>query len=179
MAQAAPLTRQERQQITDLHAEGWSLSRIATELGRSKSTIGKAAKAAGLQWLSTRTVAATEVKVAGNRDKRATLEGRLLDEAGLLLDQLHHPHLVYSFGGRDNVYEEHLLDAPDVGAKRALVAAATTAIGQAVKLAEVDRASSNAGEARGILGAFADGLAKAYEQLGPTEDAATPATLEG
>jgi hypothetical protein len=165
VAKATPLTRQERQQITDLHAQGWSLSRIAAHLERSKSTVGKAAKAAGLQWTSTRTALATEAKVQSNREKRATLEGRFLDEAGLLLDQLHKPHTVFNFGGKDNTYEERELPEPDVGAKRSLIQAATTAVGQAIKLAEVDRATTGAGEARGILGAFAAGLQQAYDSL--------------
>lgn len=175
MATRPPLTSQERQQIIDLHAEGRSLSWIATNLGRSKSTVGKAAKAAGLQWLNTRTVVATEVKQASNREKRATLEARFLDEAGLLLDQLHKPHHVYNFGGKDNTYEERELPEPDVSAKQALIRSATTAVGQAIKLAEVDAGHSGAADARGILGAFAAGLQQAYDQL-PAVDSETPVT---
>lgn len=171
MAQATPLTSQERQRIIDLHAEGWSLSRIATELGRSKSTVGKAAKAAGLQWITDRTRAATEVKQQSNREKRATLEGRLLDEAGLLLDALHQPVTVYNFGGKDNTYEEREHPAPDIAGKRGLVQAASTAIDRAVKLAEVDAGHNGTADARGILGAFAAGLQRAYDSLPPAPGA--------
>jgi hypothetical protein len=171
VAQATPLTSQERQQITDLHAQGWSLSRIAAHLERSKSTVGKAAKAAGLQWTSTRTALATEAKVQSSREKRAALEGRFLDEAALLLDQLHKPHLVYNFGGKDNDYAERLHDEPDVSAKRSLIQAATTAVGQAIKLAEVDAGHSGQADARGILGAFAAGLRQAYDSLPPAQGA--------
>lgn len=181
MATRPPLSSQELQQIKTLHAQGWSLNRIAKELGRSTSTIGKAAKAAGLQWTSTRTALATEAKVQSSREKRATLEGRFLDEAALLLDQLHKPHHVYNFGGKDNTYEEHELSEPDVGAKRSLIQAAVTAVGQAIKLADVDAGRSGQADARGILGAFAEGLQRAYDQLPATEAEApvTPMPSEG
>ena len=171
MATAAPLTRQERQRITDLHAEGWSLSRIALDLGRSKSTVGKYARAEGLQWTSTRTAAATAAVVQSSREKRAILEGRFLDEAGLLMDQLHKPHTVFSFGGRDNTYAEHELPEPDVAAKRSLIAAAKTSVDSALRLAEVDAGHTGAADARGILGAFAAGLQQAYDSLPATQGA--------
>lgn len=151
---AGKLTDHECARIREAHAAGESLGTIAAELGRSKSTVSNYARRHGLTWGTDRTAAATEAKVASNRDKRAALESRFLDEAALLLDELHTPHLVYSFGGRDNTYAEHLLDSPDIGGKKALIQAAGTAVDKAVKLAEVDKAGSGAEAGKSMVGAL-------------------------
>ena len=154
MSSGPHLTDPERATIRDMHAQGASCTKVATALGRSRSTVSRAAAAMGLRWDNAQTKAATEAAQADNRSKRAALESRLLDEAGLLLDQLHAPHLVYSFGGRDNTYAEHELDAPDVGAKKALIQAASTAIDRSLKIAAVDQASTGADAGRSMIGSL-------------------------
>lgn len=154
MSTAPHLTDAERAAIEQGHAAGKSCTAIATELGRSRAAVSRHARAMGLTWDTTRTEQATKVKLADNRAKRAALESRLLDEAGLLLDQLHRPHLVYSFGGRDNTYAEHELDEPDVSAKRSLVQAASTAIDRSLKIAAVDQASTGADAGRSMIGSL-------------------------
>jgi hypothetical protein len=154
MAKARPLTNDELAQIRELHAAGLSCGQIATKVGRAKSTISKVCDREGLLFDATRTATATDHQVQNNRQKRATLEGRLLDEAGLLLDQLHQPALVFNFGGKDNTYEEHQLEAPPVADKRALVSAASTAIDRSLKLAEADRAGSGADAGKSMIGAL-------------------------
>lgn len=155
--------------IRELHAAGQSLGQIAAELGRSKSTVSKFARQNQLTWGAERTAAATEAKVATNRDKRAALESRFLDEAALLLDQLHGQHLVFNFGGKDNTYEQHILPEPDVQSKRTLIQAAGTAVDKAVKLAEVDKAGAGAEAGKSMVGALFAALA-----VTPVEDQETP-----
>ena len=167
MARHNRVTDAERARVIELHGQDMSLSAIATELGRSKSTIGTIARDAGLVWANARTVEATRVKQATNRDKRATLETRLLDEAALLLDQLHQPHLVFNFGGKDNSYEERTHPEPDISGKRSLVQAASTAIDRAVKLAEVDKAASGAAEGAHLVG-------KLFAALGAVDETPDP-----
>jgi hypothetical protein len=169
MGKARPLSDQELDRITQLHADGVSCTQIAKDLGRAKSTISAACERMGLVFDSTRTAAATDHQVQNHRQKRAALESRLLDEAGLLLDQLHQPHLVYNFGGKDNDYAERVHDEPDVQAKRTLVQAATTAITSAVKLSEVDKAGNGAEAGRSMVGALFAALA-----VTPVEEPAEP-----
>lgn len=159
MAANTPLSAAERERIAQLHAEGASCNAIAKDLGRSPSTISKAAKAAGLSFDADRTAPATENRMASNRAKRALLETRLLDEAGLLLDALHKPHTVFSFGGRDNTYAEETLPEPDVAAKATLVRAAGTAVDKALKLADADRAGTGAEAGKSMVGALFAALA--------------------
>jgi hypothetical protein len=157
------VTDAEKQRVLELHKLGMSCTAIAKELGRSTWTVSHIAKEHGLEWASQQAAEATRVKVATNREKRATLESRFLDEAALLLDQLHQPHLVYNFGGRDNTYEEHTLAEPDVGAKRSLIQAASTAVDRAVRLAEVDKAASGAAEGAHLVG-------RLFAALGAVDD---------
>lgn len=174
MARKPPLSPAELDQIRQLHADGESCNSIARQLERSASTISKAARQLGLSWDASRTEAATEAHKATSAEKRARLEGRLLDEAALLLDQLHQPHLVYSFGGRDNTYASKTLPEPDVAAKRQLVQAAGVAIDKAIKLADVDRAGAAAEAGKSLVGGLFHMLrSTASEQ---PEDDSGPAT---
>ena len=174
MSSGPHLTDTERDTIRRLHADGLSCTKVAAELGRSRSTISQAAKAMGLSWDNAQTKAATAAKQADNRSKRAALESRLLDEAAGLLDQLHRPHLVYSFGGRDNTYADHLLDEPDVGAKRALIQAAGTAIDKSLRIAAVDQATTGADAGRSMIGSLFAALS--VTPVGDPETDGTPAT---
>lgn len=170
---ANPVSPDERARIRELHDAGKSCTAIAKDLGRAVSTISKICRQEGLTFDTERTAPATENRVEQNRHKRAVLESRLLDEAGLLLDQLHRPHLVYSFGGRDNTYAEHQLAEPDVGAKRSLIQAATTATQHALKLAEADKAGAGAEAGKSMVGA----LFAAF-RVTPPDDDETPAESE-
>lgn len=156
---AEPFTTDELDRLRQLHAEGKSVRAIANDLGRSFSTVSRHARHMGLKFDTERTQAATEKRSTENRLKRAELESRFLDEAAALLDQLHEPHLVYSFGGRDNTYAQETLPQPDVGAKRALIQAAGTAVDKAIKLADVDKTTTGADAGKSMIGSLFAALA--------------------
>jgi hypothetical protein len=78
-----------------------------------------------------------------SKAKRQALEQRFLDECAAFLDELHIPHLVYSFGGKENTYAEHTLPAPDSTAKRNLMVSAAVAMDKAIAIARHDTASSD------------------------------------
>lgn len=158
MAAAKPLSARERTRLAELHATGASCNAIAKMMERSPSTISKAAKAAGLTFNAARTAPATENRVASNRAKRALLETRMLDEAANLLDQLHQPHIVFNWS-KDNAYDEHQHDEPDVAAKATLIRAAGTAVDKALKLADADKASDGAQAGKSMVGALFAALA--------------------
>lgn len=154
MTNRTPLTDAERERIHTMHAEGHTLGEVTAALGRSKSTVSTYARRHGLQWSTAKTEAATATRQASNRDKRARLETRFLDEAAKLLDQLHKPHTVFSFGGRDNTYAEHQLEEPDVQSKRSLIQAAGTAVDRALKLADADKAGAGADAGKSLIGSM-------------------------
>lgn len=151
---AEPFTTDELARLAELHAEGLSCRQIAKQLGRSFSTVSRRARDMGLTFDFAGTKQATQVRVSANKARRAELETRFLDEAANLLDQLHEPHLVYNFGGKDNTYEQHELDEPDVAAKRALIQAAGVAVDKAIKLSETDKATADAAAGKSMVGAL-------------------------
>lgn len=142
MAARPPWTPAEDQQLADLHTQRLSLSVCATRMGRSRSTISKFSKRAGLTWDRSKTKAATQAKVADNKSMRSQIEAQALVEAQGFLADLHKPFLVFSFGGRDNTYEEHLLKRPPTGDIRNLMQSFNIAVNQSLKIAVHDTDSS-------------------------------------
>jgi len=132
---------------------------IAEHHGVSPSTVTKLAKDAGIAnaFERAQTKNATEARLADNRARRAELSSRLLKKAGQLLDQMDRPHRVFNFGGKDNTFEERVLDVPPTGDLRNLMVTAATAIDKHVVLEKVD-ADSGTDTAGSLLGALLDDL---------------------
>jgi hypothetical protein len=99
-----------------------------------------------------------------NRARRAALESGLLADAERLRSQLFAPTTVLAFGGADFGPATYELEQPDARAQKDLMAAIGGAVTASVKLSEQNTA---AGEetGRSMLGALADGLARAYQAL--------------
>lgn len=116
-----PLTDAQRQEVVDLLPSGKSCNEIARITGRGTTTVSRIAASVGHEWGQSNVVRAHEARKAYGAEARATLAARLHDAAGKLIDQLDQPHLVFNFGGRDNTYEEHTLDEPDVASKLNLI----------------------------------------------------------
>lgn len=147
------MTPDELDRIRELHAEGKSCRQIASDLGRAFSAVSRHCRDMGLKFDTAGTAEATEVRTTANKAKRAALESRLLDEAAELLDQLHAPHLVYNWS-KENDFDTQELDEPDIAGKAALVRAAGVAIDKAIKLADADKATTEAAVGKSMVGAL-------------------------
>ena len=73
------------------------------------------------------TKSATEAAVADNAAWRAATSRRFLAKCNDVLDQMDRPFVAYSFGGRDNTYNEHPFDRPTVDAMRTMMTTAAVA----------------------------------------------------
>jgi len=133
-----PWTADEDAKLTELHAAGKSLHAIATDMGRSKSTVNDHAAQLGISFDRSRTAKAAQAVVADNKLRRARLIGTLYDRAEELLEQIVQPHLVFNFGGKDNSYEERQVDRPPTADIRNLMQSASIAMQRAVDLENVD-----------------------------------------
>lgn len=131
-------TDAESDRLRELHATGQSLHSIAKQMQRSKQTIHQHAKDLGLEWDRSHTRTATEAKQIDNKARRADLEEQFLIEARAALDDLHRPCIVYSFGGKDNVYTEHELASPSFPDKRNIMQTASIAATAANRLHELN-----------------------------------------
>lgn len=170
-----PLTDHERERIRELHDQGKSLTGIARELGRAKSTVGKAADAMGLSWDTSRTAPATQVKQASNRERRATAVQRLYTRAERILDRLD-ADVFKAVGFSKDGYAkvtEIAADAIPGAEERALAGMAVNLLNAAARLEAVDAGHTDNTEAKGILGRLDEAMQAAYGQLSHTSSAST------
>lgn len=154
---APPLTDDERQQIRDLHAQGHGCNHIARQLGRDRSTISRAATAMGLTFDRAQTKAATKARAADNAATRAQLASDLLADAVRLRQQLWQSCTIHSFGGKDNVYNEHQVPEPPFRDKRDIMNTVGVAVDKALRLTDYDQ-HDGADEVTSLLGSLFDGL---------------------
>lgn len=115
---AARATFQGGKRARDLHELGLSCNAMAKELGVSAATISRWAKREGLSFGREKTALAVRARMIDIADSRTLLAKKMLTVAHETLDKLDGTYLVYSFGGKDNTYEEHLLAAPPIEAVR-------------------------------------------------------------
>jgi transcriptional regulator with XRE-family HTH domain len=128
----------KRAQFRKLHADGLSASAIARELGVAKSTISRWAKADGIGFDRAKTAEATAAKSIDLAAARTRLAEKMAHRAEQLLDSLDGEYLVYSFGGRDNTYSEHLLKKPPVEVIRNAVTTAGITFDKLTRIVEKD-----------------------------------------
>ncbi|WP_052720211.1 hypothetical protein [Actinoplanes rectilineatus] len=132
--------------------------KIATKHGVSSGTVTNIARQAGVSdaFERTHTKKATEAAALDNKALRVKTARRFLNKANELLDQMDQPHLVFNFGGKDNTYEEHLLQRPPTGDLKNLLVSAATAIDKHLVLERHD--VSDPATAGSLLSALLAGL---------------------
>ncbi|WP_282698236.1 hypothetical protein [Streptomyces sp. CC208A] len=129
-----PVGEEDEQQVRDLHTQGLGRNEIARRLDRSGRTISIIAARLGLEFDCTRTEGATRHRMAQLAEKRTILAEALTDDALRLSAQVWEPATVFNFGGKDNTFEKRELPEPPAADKRALMAAATSAAAQSLRL---------------------------------------------
>lgn len=129
-----PVDESDEEAVRSLHAEGLGRNEIARRLVRSGRTISVIAARLGLEFTTEGTEKATRHRMAQLAEKRAILADALTDDALRLSAQLWEPTVVYSFGGKENDYNDEPVPEPPPADKRALMAAATAAAAQSLRL---------------------------------------------
>lgn len=166
MPRGFPVDPVTRARVLELAQAGKGRNEIARILGISTATVSSITKAAGADNVFDRS--ATRVAVEARRLDLAGLRARLAvkfaTRAEELLDLMDKPTMVFSFGGKENTYEEHLLDSPPTADIRNLMTSA--AIG-AQRSLELTRFDSDAGQAKAgnLLDALAAGFTEAARLL--------------
>ncbi len=163
-----PITPDEEQQIRTLHAQDIACKEIARRLGRSPSTISKAAKRLGLLFDRARTQQATQAKRVDAKARRAQLSLDLLDDAARLRRRLWQPSVQVFPSGKGPA--RVTLDLPPAKDARDFVLAVHTAIRGHADLERLD-SDTGADAARSMLGQLGEALQVAADQLhGADED---------
>jgi hypothetical protein len=158
------ITQDDYAELRRLHAQGNGRNEIGRRLDRSGSTISLMATELGLTFARAEaTAVATETRRQDLAARRMLLAEQLTDDAERLREQLWEPATVYSFGGSQNTYEEHLLDEPPPADKRALMGALGMAVDRSLKLEPI-RDDSGAEAAKSMVGQLLAGLAEVYRE---------------
>lgn len=124
MARTDPIPEEIRAAVVRLHSQGKGCNQIARELKIAAASVSKIARRAGLAFDRTATELATRARTIDLAEMRTTLLRKMAVASSEMLDELDGPYLVYSFGGRENTYEEHLLDTPPVEVRRSAITTA-------------------------------------------------------
>lgn len=167
MAANRPVTTAERRRIAKLHGEGLARNDIAKAMKRSASTITKICGELGLSFDRSATQAATAAKVADAKSKRAEIMNGLLDDVQRLRAQLFSEAIIFSFGGKENSYNEKPVPEPPARDKRDLMGSISLALTASMRLDEHDR-GTDADEARSMVDDLFDALGVAWNQYHET-----------
>ncbi|WP_336633604.1 MULTISPECIES: terminase gpP N-terminus-related DNA-binding protein [unclassified Microbacterium] len=138
-----------------LYDEGFSCNAIARKLGVGVATISRWAKDEGLAFDRSQTAMAVRAHTIDLAESRLLLAKKLQVAAHDLLDSLDGEYLVYSFGGKDNVYSEHTLDRPPVEVIRNAVTTAGIAFDKATKVVEAESGAAGLAPVESMLGRLA------------------------
>lgn len=151
--------------LEDIRAGG-TCRGIAKAHHVSPDTIRRIAAEGGVKDAFARagTEKATRARTTDMAALRAEVSEKYLRKANELLDQMDQPHLVFSFGGKENTYNEALLERAPTGDLRNLMTASAVALDKHLKILATET-DSGATTAASMLSGIADALEKAAEVL--------------
>lgn len=149
-----PVTDQTRADVERLFREGLGRNAIARELEISAGSVTKIAASMGLGFDRTQSALAVAARQVDLAVMRAELEKKLLIRADEALERMDQPYLLGSFGGKDNVWNETLLDEAPVEVQRNLITIAGIAVQRASELGR----RTTAGEQLGVAESLADSI---------------------
>lgn len=151
-------------QVLDLHAKGLGRNEIAKLTGIGAASVTRIVQAEGGSFDRTKTEQAVKARKIDMASLRGQVAEKFLIRSDELLDEMDDPFLAYNFGGKDNTYEEHLLERAPVEARHAMIRAAATAMRTHTDLVKFD---SDQGQSRveSLLDALAAGIGAAAEIL--------------
>lgn len=152
------VTDVDRQAVRELHAQGLGRNAIARALDRGYRTISVLAAEMNLSFDRTASEAATRARMADLAEKRSILAEALMDDALKLSARVWEPSTVYNIGGAQNTYTEEPVPEPPAADKRALMAAATQAAAQSLRLVPPSVEEPGLAAARSVLIDLADGI---------------------
>jgi predicted transcriptional regulator len=156
VAQGRPVEPAVRARIIELVDAGMSRNAVAREVQVSPSTVSGVAASCDPPLVFDRSASAAAVAVAvaakqaDAKARRAELQLQLVDKAENFIHALDESFLVFSFGGKENDYNEHTLDGPPTGDILNLMRATSLALKEARDLRKDDD-DEGVGDAESLL----------------------------
>lgn len=152
MAQGRPVEPDVRARIIELVEAGMSRNAVAREVKVSPSTVSKVAAECDPPLVFDRSMSAAAVaaRQSDAKARRAELQESLIAKAEDFIASLDQPFLAFSFGGKDNEYNEHELASPPTGDILNLMRSTSLALKEARDLRKDDD-DEGVGEAESLL----------------------------
>jgi predicted transcriptional regulator len=120
----------------ELFDAGMGCNAIARELGVDPATVSRWAKGKGLSFDRSQVAAANEAHRVDLAAGRIRLAEKMLAASESMLDRIDAPYLVFSFGGKDNDYNEHLLESAPVEVRRNVITTAGITFDKLTRIVE-------------------------------------------
>lgn len=158
----ATITDEQREQVLALHAEGHARNEIARRLKISAGSVTNICRAADRAFDRSETAKATEARQVDLAAGRTRLAEKMLSVAEGMLDKVDDPYLVYSFGGKDNDYNEHVLESTPFEVRQRALTGAGITFDKLTRIVEKDNGGLE--QAVGVLDQIADGFRAAAEK---------------
>lgn len=146
----------QRQQVIDLHSQGIPRNQIARDVGISAGSVTNICRNAGLTFDRSETKHATEARQVDLAAGRIRLAEKMLAASEEMLDTIDGPYLVYNFGGKDNDYNEHLLDSAPVEVRRNVITTAGITFDKLTRI--VEKSDTGLEQAIGVLDTLSEGF---------------------
>jgi len=156
------ITDEIQTRAVELFDEGMTRNAIARELGIAGSTVTRICHEAGRQFDREKATLSLRAAKVDIEEERLLLSKKMMVAAHDMIDALDGPHLVYNFGGKDNDYNEHLLDTAPVETRLSAMRAASLAFDKATRI--IERTNTGLDGAVGVLDTLAAGFAAAAQQ---------------
>lgn len=151
-------------QFRELHAQGLGRNAIAREMGIAPVTASRTAVHLGLDFDRTKMREAQAARVADLEERRSLLASELLDIAEDSLKRIYQPTTVYSFGGKDNSFNDHEFPEAPVAERVKYMTSAAIAIDKSLKLVPPEVATGGTDDAKSMLGKLFTGIAELVNQ---------------
>jgi hypothetical protein len=155
-------------ELRELHARGLGRNAIAQEMGINSSCVSRTAEHLGLTFDRTKIRAAAEARKADLDERKSLIAERFMDIAEDSLKRVHQETTVYSFGGKDNDYNEHTFAEAPIAERQKLVTTAAIAVDKVMKLVPAEE-SSGLDAAKSMLGSLGEALTAFSRQQDETE----------
>lgn len=158
----ATISDEQREQVLALHAEGHARNEIARRIGISAGSVTNICRAADRAFDRSETKHATEARQIDLAAGRTRLAEKMLAASEDMLDRIDDPYLVFSFGGKENDYNEHTLTSAPVEVRRNVITTAGITFDKLTRIVEKDNGGLD--QAVGVLDQIADGFRAAAEK---------------
>jgi hypothetical protein len=143
----------------ELHTAGLGRNAIARELGIEVSAISRTAAHLGLTFDRSKILAAAEARAADIAERQSLIAERFMSVAEDSLERIYQETTVFSFGGKENEYNDHTFPEAPIAERQKLVLAAAIAVDKVLKLVPPQEASG-LDSAKSMLGSLGEALTR-------------------